>query len=50
MPETHEGRLILAILLMLFGIEITLVGGGIVGIAFGLLALVVGSIKPRTRS
>ena len=47
MPETREGRLLLAIVLMLFGIEVTLVGGGIAGIAIGLVALLVASILPR---
>jgi hypothetical protein len=49
MPETREGRLLLAIVLMLFGIEITLVGGGVVGVVIGLIALLVASIIPRSR-
>jgi hypothetical protein len=50
MPETREGRLLLAIVLMLFGIEITLVGGGVVGVVIGLIALLVASIIPRSRA
>jgi hypothetical protein len=34
---------------MLFGIEITLVGGGVVGVVIGLIALLVASIIPRSR-
>ena len=39
MPETREQRLLLAIVLMLFGILVTLVGGGLVGLAIGAVAL-----------
>ena len=49
MPDTREGRLLLAIVLMLFGIEVTLVGGGIVGVGIGLVALLVASIIPSRR-
>ena len=49
MPETREGRLLLAIVLMLFGIEVTLVGGGIAGVVIGLVALLIASIIPRPR-
>jgi hypothetical protein len=50
MPETREQRLLLAIVLMLFGILVTLVGGGLVGLAIGAVALLVASVVPRSRS
>jgi hypothetical protein len=49
-PDTREQRLLLAIVLMLFGILVTLVGGGLVGLVIGAVALIVASVVPRSRS
>ena len=46
MPQTREQRLLLAIVLLLFGIQVTLIGGGIVGLVIGGVALVVASVAP----
>jgi hypothetical protein len=45
MPETRQERLLLAIVVILFGIQVTLVGGGPVGIVLGLIALLIASIR-----
>ena len=46
MPETREGRLLLAIVILLFGIQVTLVGGGVLGLVIGFVALLI-SLPPR---
>jgi len=48
--ETREQRLLFSIVVMLFAILVTLVGGGIVGLLIGLAALFIGSTVPRLRS
>jgi hypothetical protein len=48
-PDTRDQRLLLSIVLMLFGILVTLVGGGVVGLIIGAVALVVASVKPPSR-
>jgi hypothetical protein len=48
-PDTRDQRLLLSIVLMLFGILVTLVGGGVVGLVIGAVALLVASFNPRSR-
>jgi len=48
-PESRQEALLLAIVLLLFGIQITLIGGGVIGFVLGLFALIVAAIRP-TRS
>ena len=50
MPATRDQRLLLAIVIMLFGILVTLVGGGVVGLIIGGVALLVASFNPPPRS
>jgi hypothetical protein len=47
-PPTREQRLLLAIVLVLFGIQVTLIGGGIVGLVLGGVALLVAASSPRS--
>lgn len=49
MPGSKQEALLLAIVLLLFGIQITLIGGGVIGLLLGLFALLVAAIRP-TRS
>ena len=49
MPDTREGRLLFSIALLLFGIQVTLLGGGPVGLVFGIIALLIAVTVPATR-
>ncbi len=49
MPETREGRYLLSIVILLFGIQVTLIGLGVVGLVIRFVALLVASITPRSR-
>jgi hypothetical protein len=48
-PDTREGRLLFSIALLLFGIQVTLVGGGPVGLVFGAFALLIAVSVPATK-
>jgi hypothetical protein len=48
--DTRDQRLLLSIVLMLFGILVTLVGGGPAGLIVGVVALVLAITTPPTRS
>ena len=49
MPETRQERLLLSIALLLFGIQVTLLGGGPVGLVFGVIALIIAVPVPASK-
>jgi hypothetical protein len=49
MPETREQSLLLSITLLLFSILLTLLGGGVVGLVIGAVALLFALFKPQSR-
>jgi hypothetical protein len=50
MPETREQWLLLSIVLLLFSILLTLLGGGVAGLVIGAVALLLALVRPPARS
>ena len=48
--QTVEQRLLMGILIMLFGILLALNGGGQIGIIVGVVAFIVALVQPSRRS